>query len=72
MPSPEHENRYFRRSIKYKHRFARREVREAAYPAIVDLGKVLFGWKEVTCNELGWEKSTYTLKLTTEGGTQRL
>ena len=46
MPSPEHEDRYFRRSIKYDHSFARHEVMEAAYPAIVDLGKVLFSGKK--------------------------
>ena len=71
LPSPEHENRYFRRSIKYEHRLVKHEIRQAAYPAIIDLGKVLFGEKEVTHEEVGWEKTTFTLKLTTEGGTQR-
>lgn len=53
IPSPEHEHRYFRRSIKYDQLPARNEGTEAAYPAILDLGKALFGEKGVTCEEVG-------------------
>ena len=74
VPSPEHEHRYFRRSIACGYGLAgniilvKKQIEEAAYPAIVDLGKALFSEKEFTCEDGGWERETYIIELATGDG----
>lgn len=64
IPSPEPCYRAFYRTNKYGE-LSDNEIKGAAYPAVLDLGRALFRGQVVACEVVGWDRGSYVLDLST-------